>query len=373
VSADGNTMTVNNVCSVLIVYGSYAPGGEKHRIFSGLPGEWKKGKILCDLISPPDGIAPGEVDEVEAWTLKFSDCQAELFTPEWDIEKKLLYQRWTALDRAMGAGWARDQRRWWPEESDPVVGNNGMIVVNIYVPLKYFPYLKDREDVPSPDEEDDLHGLWKQVKGRRKRYASSLFIALIKDATPDEYGELFGDLPGGEELIKKLQRFYQEHRKGSGNLLWDGKSEYFSMYVSPLKEYALPGSDLMDLVKADIASRAALLRTAVFHEEAASLDALAFAFGKPQPADYFDSPAADALTHASDIILGSPVVDDHWIYCLKEACYGIAASRGLADWLMSHWYGLHVDCEAAYGIWKADGRYEIVGDTCHVFRTSSEI
>lgn len=365
-------MAVNNVCSVLIVYGSYAPGGENHRIFSGLPGEWKKGKILCDLIYPPDGIGPGEIDEVEAWTIEFSDCQAELFTPEWETQERLLYERWTALDRAMGAGWARDQKRWWPEESEPVAGKNGMIVVNIYLPLKYFPYLKDREDVPSPDEEDDLHALWNQVKGRKKRYEASRFIALIKDATPEEYAGLFGDLPGGEELIKKLQHFYQEHRKGGGNLLWDGESEYFSLYVSPLEKHALPESGLIYLVKADTASRAALLRTAGFSEEAASVDALSFAFGKPEPAKSFDSPAADALAHASDIILESPVVDDHWFYCLKEACLGIAASQDLADWLMSHWYGLHVDFEPAYGIWKAGGRYEIVGDTCHVYRSSSD-
>ncbi len=365
-------MTVNNVCSVLIVYGSYAPGGENHRVFSGLPGEWKKGKILCDLFSPPDGIGPGEIDEVEAWTIEFSDCQAELFTPEWETEKRLLYERWTALDQAMGDDWARDQRRWWPEESDPVVGKNGMIVVNIYVPLKYFPYLKDREDVPSPDEEDDLHGLWNQVKGRGKRYDESLFIALIKDATPDEYAGLFGDLPGGEELIKKLQRFYREHRKGSGNLLWDGESEFFSLYVSPMGKHALPERELMDLVKADIASRAASLRTAGFPEEAASLEALSFLFGEPEPAESVDSPAADALVHLSDIMRESRVVDDHWIYCLTDACYGISASHDLTHWLMSHWYGLHIDFEPAYGIWKAGGRYEIVGDTCHVYRTSSK-
>ena len=157
-------MSVNNVCKMLIVYGSYVPGAENHRVFSGLPGEWKKGKILCDLMDPPDGIGPGDNQEVEAWTIEFSDCQAELFTPEYETQKRLLYERWTALDRAMGQSWGRDQWRWWPEDSDPVVGKNGMIVVNIYVPLKNFPYLLDQDDVPSPDEEDDLHGLWNQVK-----------------------------------------------------------------------------------------------------------------------------------------------------------------------------------------------------------------
>lgn len=365
-------MTVNNVCNTLIVYGSYVPGGANHGGFSGLPGQWKKGKIVCSLIDPPDGIGPGEDREVEAWTIEFSDCQAELFTPEYEAQERLLYARWTDLDRAMGPGWARSQQRWWPEESEPVVGRNGMIVVNIYLPLKYFPHLANREDVPSPDEEDDLHGLWSQVKAGTRRYDSSLFIALVKDATPDQYQELFGDLPGGEEFIRKLERFYREHQKGSGNLLWDGESEHFSLYVCPLEKHALPDEALLDLVKSDVANRAALLRTAGFDEEAEALETLGFAFGTPPPAPSSDSVAADALVHAGDLIAVSHLIDDHWIDCLTEACYGIAASYELAHWLMSQWYAVDFDFEPAYDLWKSGGRYEIAGGICHVFGDTSE-
>lgn len=365
-------MTINNVCNTLIVYGSFAPGAEKHKVFSGLPGEWKKGKILCNLIDPPDGIGPGENHEVEAWAIEFSDCRAELFTPEYETQKRLLFDRWTALDRAMGPDWARDERSWWPKDSDPVRGKNGQIVVNIYLPVKNFPCLIDREDVPSPDEEDDLYGMWKQVKARTKRYDSSLFISLIKDATPDQYAELFGDLPAGEEFIRKLQRFYEEHRKGTGNLLWDGESEFVSLYVCPLEKNALADGDLMDLVKADVANRAALLRREGFPEEAVSVEALNFAFERPQPAESFDQRAADALVHAVDIISGSQLAKDHWMHCLKEACYGIAANYDLAHWLMSHWLSVDFDFEPTYQIWKGGGTYEVVADTCHVYRNSPE-
>jgi len=369
-------MTVNNVCKWLIVYGSYVPGAENHKVFSGLPGVWRKGKILCELIDPPDGIGPagqGENDEVEAWTIEFSDCQAELFTPEYDTQKRLLYHRWTVLDRDMGDAWVRDQERWWPEDSDSVVGKNGMIVVNIYVPLKNFPYLANRADVPSPDEANDRHGMWSQVKARKKRYDWSEFLALIKDAAPDQYAELFGDLPGGEEFIRKLQRFYQEHRKGSGNLLWDGKSEYFSVYVCPLQKYALAEDDLVKLVKADVANRAALLRAAGFDDDARAIGELTFAFGKPShPSQTADQAASAALEHAADIISQSQITNDHWIYCMTEACYGIAASYELAHWLMSQWYAVDLDFEPTYGIWRAGGFYEIAGDTCHVYRGASE-
>jgi len=368
-------MTVNNVCCHLIAYGSFAPGGENHEVFSDLPGEWKKGKIVCDLLDPPDGIGPGEVREVEAWAIKFSDCLAELFTPEYEVQKRLLHERWTALDRAMGSGWSRDQRRWWPGDGPPVVGQNGMIVVNIYVPLKNFPYLAGREDVPSPDEADDLHGMWQEVKAGRKRYEWSLFIALIKDATPDQYEGLFGDLPGGEAFIRKLRWFYREHRKGSGNrgnLLWDGESEHFSLYVCPLREHAAPLGDLIDRAKADVANRAALLRRAGYAEEANSLDTLRFIASDPVTAQEGSGSAAEALAHADDLLAESRAVEDHWAYCLSEACYGIAASYTLARWLMSHWYAPDFDFEPSYGLWKGGGVYEVIGDTCHVFRESSE-
>lgn len=364
-------MTVNNVCRVLIAYGTYAPGGENHGVFSGLPGGWRKGKIVCDLPDPPDGIGPGEGREVEAWAIEFSDCQAELFTSEYEVQERLLYERWTALDRSMGSGWARDQRRWWPADAPPLVGKNGMVVVNIYVPLRNFPYLAGREDVPSPDEAGDLHGMWREVKAGRKRYEWSLFIALIKDATPDQYDGLFGDLPGGEAFVRKLRRFEREHRKGTGNLLWDGESAHFSLYVCPSEENAVPLGDLVDLAKADLANRAALLRTAGHDEEAGSLEALRFAADEPRQAGEGSRPAADALAHAADILTGSLTVEDHWAYCLSEACYGVAASDELAHWLMSHWYAAAFDFEPSYGLWKGGGAYEVIGDTCHVFRKSS--
>ncbi|MGH1542031.1 MAG: immunity 22 family protein [Arenicella sp.] len=133
-------MEPNNLCRSLIVYGSYAPGGVNHNIFSDLPGEWVKGKIVAAIIGP-DEIAPGETDITEAWMMTFSDCNAEMFTPEWDKQEALLHSRWQQLDHRMGEQWARDSRRWWPDESEPEIANNGMVVVNIYLPVKTFQYL----------------------------------------------------------------------------------------------------------------------------------------------------------------------------------------------------------------------------------------
>lgn len=148
-------MEPNNLCNTLIAYGSYAPGGNNHHFFSDLPGEWTKGKIVATSISANE-IGPGEQDIIEAWTIEFSDCNAEMFTPEWDIQEKLLYDRWKELDRRVGAGWGRGSTRWWPSDSEPIVAQNGMIVVNIYLPLKHFQYLTSVEEPLKPFRQETL-------------------------------------------------------------------------------------------------------------------------------------------------------------------------------------------------------------------------
>lgn len=133
-------MEPNNLCCSLIVYGFHAPGGEKHHVFSELPGEWLKGKVPAVSLDPTMN-ASVQAAYTEAWLIHFSDCNAKMFTPEWEQQKALLHNRWQELDCKLGAGWARNSIRWWPFESVPEVGKNGMLAVNIYLPLEKFPHL----------------------------------------------------------------------------------------------------------------------------------------------------------------------------------------------------------------------------------------
>ncbi len=138
-------MEPNNICRALIVYGSYAPGGENHHLVANLPGKWQQGQILATQIGR-DELASGESDIVDAWMIEFSDCNAGMFTPEWEAQKILLLERWKQLDLKMGEQWARTTRRWWPntnaqQPSELEAGKNGMVVVNIYLPVKHFSYL----------------------------------------------------------------------------------------------------------------------------------------------------------------------------------------------------------------------------------------
>jgi len=111
----------NNLCCSLIVYGFHAPGGEKHHVFSELPGEWLKGKVPAVSLDPTMN-ASVQAAYTEAWLIHFSDCNAKMFTPEWEQQKALLHNRWQELDCKLGAGWARNSIRWWPFESVPEVG-----------------------------------------------------------------------------------------------------------------------------------------------------------------------------------------------------------------------------------------------------------
>ena len=324
------------------------------------------------MIDPPDGIGPGEVHEVDAWTIEFADCQAEMFTPEWDQEKRLLHERWTSLDAEMGQGWARNSARWWPEDAKPIVGNDAMIVVNIYVPLKYFDYLANPKDVPSPDEADDIRTLWRQQKSGEKQYESDHFIALIKDARSDEIDQLFADLPDAEHFVGKLNAFFEDHELYERSVLLTNDEDFY-LYVVPLERNAQPKERLVDLARQMIALLRSLLLADVDEESlkaATALEKLTFEFGEPPDGDEehdWDDPGVCALETASDVCISLLDRDELWLDALYEASYGIAASFELRNWLMSSWYKGQPDFSPVYELWKAGGAYRLKGGKCVVY------
>lgn len=253
--------------------------------------------------------------------------------------------------------------------SDP-----GMIVVNIYVPLEHFPYLASQNDIPSPDDEDDIFELWRQQKEGEKDYDSGVFIGLIKDSLPADLPEQFGDLPRGAEFVSRLSRFFEDHLLSSGNLLC-GDEDSFYLYVWPLQRNALPPSQLVELARADIAQHANLLRSNGRAKDANALAALRFEFGEPVDDSSWshDDPGVEALDSAADLCLELVTSDEPWFYCLSEACYGLAASFALRDWLMSVWYQSGFDFTPAYLLWKAGGKYSLKDGVCVVYEVERRL
>ncbi|MCR6476032.1 hypothetical protein NU688_07685 [Variovorax sp. ZS18.2.2] len=379
-------MTVpNNHSSVLIAYGSHAPGGANHHVYASLPGKWRKGFINQICHEAPDDIGPEEGHLIEAWLLELPGKNVEMYTPEYEARKRTLHDIWTGLDAAIGPEWGRTGMRWWPEGSEPLAGANGMLVANIHVPLDRFAYLADPDDVPHPDDADDIVKLWQQVKRGEKEYDWSHFLALIKDAQPAEFDHLFGDLPNSGEFLSRLKQLFADHLLSEASVLTDGE-ERFYWYVCPLQRNALPMSALVELAKQDIAQRVAFLRRRDLDAEADVLARLRFEPGNPDDPAY--EPAAAAMDRFDDELRHTDQDRPHWMYCLKEACYGIAASFVLRDWLMLAMnveflrparapqgilgtLGLRkgepaFDLEPAYRLWKAGGKYVLDGATCFV-------
>ncbi len=355
-------MTWNDHCSSLIAIGSYAPGQANHDRFADLPGRWIKGTIVAELVSPPDDVGPAEREPIEAWVIRFADCDAEMFTPEGRAQERMLKERWAELDRRMGERWGRETFRWWPEGVETTPGCPGMIVVNMYVPIEHFDYLAHRPEEPDPGL--SVEEQWFQVKRGESQLDSAHFLGLLKDATIDAADELFGDLPGGPEFVAKWCRFVRDHAMFEGSLLRTS-AEAMALYVQPLERNALPPEVLVALAEQDRDQRAELLQGAgelALAEVLAGVEVVwsdSEADPEADPEASSEHPATEALERVDDYLV-ELCPDDHWYFCLMEAAYGVAAEFPLRDWLMATWLDLPVDLEPAYQLWRAGGRVRLV-------------
>jgi hypothetical protein len=360
-------MAKNNICKSLIVYGSWQPGGKNHSLVEHLPGEWQKGRMLVGAGSDGDDIYPGEDRLIDAWILKFSDCSAELFSPEWEEEKKMLFERWENLDKSMGAGLERDQRSWWPTGQEPISGANGQLVVNIYLPVKNFTHLKQVTDSPHPDDEYDLKKLWKQQLDGEKEYDEYEFIALIKDARLEECIALFKGLPGIEPFIDKLTALYQDMAYETGYLLKQ-ETDGFYLYAFPKPEQEITAREAEDLVKKDLKQKSAILEENGESDKADALRNVQVQVASFPEGEQEYEGAFEALDEVNELIDDSKQLNEHWEYCLAEACYGIAANEILSNYLMASWHEIAYNFDIPYRLWLGGWSYNIYGSTVFIFK-----
>lgn len=299
-------------------------------------------------------------------------------------QETMLFARWDALDTAMGPQWGRPSAQWWPEDADPDRAEPSARS-NIFVLKQFNPNVQNQKDAVDPDK--SLWTLWQEEKSGKRTYDHSHFIALIKDAGPNRFEDLFGDLPRSDAFVSRLQRLFADHRVGAESMLIPDRSETMYWYVCPLQRNAAPIAQLLGLAKADIAQKAAFLRRHRKVDEADRLGRLKFQTGEREDTEY--GPAAEAMEVFEDLLRYGEARDwPNWMYCLNEACYGVAANFALQDWLMLTWnhaeflpsdtkpgllsrLGLAksapvFDLEPSYGLWKAGGEYKLDGDTCYV-------
>lgn len=230
----------------------------------------------------------------------------------------------------------------------------------------------------------DLLRLWEEVVRGKASHDWSIFIALIKDADPRDFSALFGDLPNGAAFIQRLELLFQDHKLTQSSLIHPG-GERLCFYVCPLERNAKPIHELLELARQDMEQRSAFLRRAGEIAHAEALEKLRF---ETRPVEGLHHGAAmQALEefefryrHAGDE--NKP----HWQHCLKEACYGIAASFEGRDWLMLPFsahaprdggrgllnrLGLSrpapaLDLDPSYQFWCGGGTAVIDGECCVV-------
>lgn len=361
-------MTRNNVCNSLIVYGSWCPGGENYHVVSDLPGEWRKGFILVGGHSKGDDIYSGEDMQIEAWIIQFSDGTAEMFTEEWEAQKRILFERWNQLDIEVGTELERDQTSWWPEGEKPIRGNDSQQVVNVYLPRKNFDYLKNIKDTPHPEDEYDSKKLWFQQLSGQKKYDDHEFIALIKDFTCQECQEMFATLPSVKPFLDKLSLLYQDMAYESGYLLKQTE-EGFYLYAIPRPEHAITSTQAVDLVQKDIQQKCSLLEQHEALSDAELLRKVTFQIGTPPEDESDNYETEEALEEVNEMINEpSYSLKDHWKYCLLEACYGIAANYAVRDFLMCSFYDIKYDFTIPYDLWKGGWSYKIHDTVCYIVK-----
>ena len=194
-------------------------------------------------------------------------------------------------------------------------------------------------------------------------------MGLIKDARPDQYDGLFGSLPNGHDFVARLRRLYADQKMvEGGTIITVNKEGDFFLYVLPLKRNAIFADKAVSLARDDITQRAALLRELGEEEKADVLERLEYRVGDPEKDKSPDQEglAAFALEYLEDALRGTQRIKEPWFDCLDEACYCIACSFAMRDWLTLPWYDLSVDLEPAYALWRGGFSYEVSGNVCYV-------
>lgn len=366
----------NSITSALVVYGSFAPGGVDHHKLGFLPGVWVKGGVHArpagkfrDVMrgfwrGEPDchQVQFGGIWVMPAWMIKFAD-DSNLHSwdegyAEWNHVQR---ERWKQLDAIFGEEMRRVSEPWWPAS-----GPRQSYLVNIYQSIALHPKVY-KEDPIHPDDKHDTRRLWDQTVRGERRYETYTFMGFINDLDPSEFEDVFGQLPHSEGFIEKLRMVFEEQtEEGSEHpsLTPDGRSRY----VIPIKG-SLTDGQILELVRQDVERRLAFV---LAHEpqwvesEVDQIAKLRYEFGTP-PAGREDDDL-DLRDHYGDLIIKAEP-DDHWFGCLAEACYTIATSNELRDWLLADWLIMRpAGLEIGYVLWQENISYLIQNGVCRVYR-----
>jgi hypothetical protein len=219
-----------------------------------------------------------------------------------------------------------------------------------------------KADLEKPDR------MWLDQLAGRRNFDPSAFMGFINDLLlfeREDWRGLFADLPNGAGFVEKLSDFFARHRDGlRGHNCWH-------IYFHPLQRNALEQDRLIELAQrhvAELARIADLAGACELRERLSSLTAVWIDEHReraPMPQDSSDL-ELEIYDTIGDFLIDNIAAQTPWFYCLKEACYAMAANYGLQRYFMSDYYRIRVDYGAYYELWIGGGNLFFDDDRCLV-------
>src|SRR5262249_15453564 len=156
-------------------------------------------------------------------------------------------------------------------------------------------------------------------------------------------------------FVAKLSDFFARHRGGLGG------HNCWHPYFHPLQRNALEQDRLIELAQQHVAELAGIADLAGAHELRERLSSLKTVWiderrkHGPMPQDSSDLDIEIYETIGDFLVLNEDA-QTPWFYCLKEACYAMAADHDLQRYFMSDYYRIRFGYGAYYELWIGGGK-----------------
>ena len=219
-------------------------------------------------------------------------------------------------------------------------------------------------DRPTDADLEDPYQMWLDQLSGKRDFDPSTFMGFINDLLErEDWRDLFADLPNGAGFVAKLSNFFERHRGGLG-----GHNCSYP-YFHPLQRNALAQDRLIELAQRHMAELARIAEVAGTHALSERLSSLTWTDEhrqrSPMPQD-LGNLYIEADETIGDFLRSNEVTQASWFWCLKEACYAIAADYNLQLYFMSDYYRISFDYGAYYELWIGGGTYFLDDGQCFV-------
>lgn len=211
--------------------------------------------------------------------------------------------------------------------------------------------------------------IWQHLISGEKHFDSCDFLGALKDlATLPDWKEAFAGMSGLEGFIDRLKSFFELN----GDLSPDENRRQY-LYFSP-KNKEVSKAKLIKLMTQYLGESAKLADFNKDKDWSERLSTMAVEWIEPNnlvrnnPDNETEAYLWDTW---GDVFSYNKISDwSHFHYCLAEACYGLAASYPLQQYLMQDFYDLDFNLSYQYELqWVYSGCYFFADGKCYISKT----